>query len=161
MTLPARDFSEKMFKWINAYLEGFHHFWSHLELLRRIVSKICELHDSILLYYLGFLFALKIIPVSFKFKFRFRLPYFTKTYNICSFSLIWNIQFIIPNCFVSSLPQGLCFALYLTVQPPWQHTTVPICRAGHFRYFLIFSIIKNDFVAFFIKFITYFCTSHI
>ena len=34
-------------------------------------------------------------------------------------------------------------------------------RAGHFRYFLIFSIMKNDFVAFFIKLITYFCTSSI
>ena len=34
-------------------------------------------------------------------------------------------------------------------------------RAGHFRYFLIFSIIKNDFIAFFIKLITYFCTSSI
>ena len=32
-------------------------------------------------------------------------------------------------------------------------------RAGRFRYFLIFSIIKNDFFAFFIKLITCFCTS--
>ena len=28
-----------------------------------------------------------------------------------------------------------------------------ICRAGHFRYFLIFSTVKNDFIAFFIKLI--------
>ena len=35
------------------------------------------------------------------------------------------------------------------------------CRAGHFRYFLIFSIIKNYFFAFFIKQITFFCTSPI
>ena len=34
-------------------------------------------------------------------------------------------------------------------------------RAGHFRYFWILSLIKNDFVAFFIKLITYFCTSSI
>ena len=34
-------------------------------------------------------------------------------------------------------------------------------RAGHFRYFSIFSIIKNDFFALFIKLITYFCTIHI
>ena len=33
-------------------------------------------------------------------------------------------------------------------------------RAGHFRYFFIFSI-KNYFFAFFIKLITYFCTSPI
>ena len=32
-------------------------------------------------------------------------------------------------------------------------------RAGHFRYFRIFSITKNDFLHFFIKLITYFCTS--
>ena len=37
--------------------------------------------------------------------------------------------------------------------------TKPRSRAGHFRYFLIFSIIKNDSFAFFIKLITYFCTS--
>ena len=36
-----------------------------------------------------------------------------------------------------------------------------VFRAGHFRYFFIFSIIKNDFVALFIKLITYFCTSPI
>ena len=36
---------------------------------------------------------------------------------------------------------------------------VVIRRAGHFRYLKIFSIIKNDFLAFFIKLITYFCTS--
>ena len=35
------------------------------------------------------------------------------------------------------------------------------CRAGHLRYFLIFSIIRKDFLAFFIKLITYFCTSPI
>ena len=35
------------------------------------------------------------------------------------------------------------------------------CRAGHFRYFFIFSLIKNDFFALFIKLITYFCTSPI
>ena len=34
-------------------------------------------------------------------------------------------------------------------------------RAGHFRYFLAFSLIKNDFFALFIKLITYFCTSPI
>ena len=34
-------------------------------------------------------------------------------------------------------------------------------RAGHFRYFDIFSIIKNEFFAFFIKLINYFCTSPI
>ena len=37
----------------------------------------------------------------------------------------------------------------------------PCSRAGHFRYFYIFSIIKNDFLAFFIKIITYFCISPI
>ena len=31
----------------------------------------------------------------------------------------------------------------------------------HFRYFWIFSIIKNDFIAFFIKLITYFCINPI
>ena len=36
-----------------------------------------------------------------------------------------------------------------------------ISRAGHFRYFSIFSIIKNDIFAFFIKLKTYFCTIHI
>ena len=35
------------------------------------------------------------------------------------------------------------------------------CRAGHFRYFSIFLIIKNDFSSFFIKLITFFCTSPI
>ena len=35
------------------------------------------------------------------------------------------------------------------------------CRPRQFRYFLILSIIKNDFFAFFIKLITYFCTSPI
>ena len=34
-------------------------------------------------------------------------------------------------------------------------------RAGHLRYFFIFSLIKNDFFALFIKLITYFCTSPI
>ena len=34
-------------------------------------------------------------------------------------------------------------------------------RAGHLRYFIIFSIIKNDLFAFFITIITYFCTSPI
>ena len=34
-------------------------------------------------------------------------------------------------------------------------------RAGHFRYFWIFSITKNDFFALFIKLITCFCTSPI
>ena len=34
-------------------------------------------------------------------------------------------------------------------------------RAGHFWYFLIFSIIKIDFYVFFIKLITCFCTSPI
>ena len=34
-------------------------------------------------------------------------------------------------------------------------------RAGHFRYLLTFSIIKNDFIAYFIKLVTYFCTSPI
>ena len=34
-------------------------------------------------------------------------------------------------------------------------------RAWHFRYFLIFSVVKIDFIAFFIKLITYFCTSPI
>ena len=34
-------------------------------------------------------------------------------------------------------------------------------RAGHFRYFLILSILKNDFFAFFIKLITNICTSPI
>ena len=36
-----------------------------------------------------------------------------------------------------------------------------IYRAGHLRYFGIFSIIKNDFFAFVIKWITNFCTSRI
>ena len=40
-------------------------------------------------------------------------------------------------------------------------TGMKISRAGHFRYFLAFSLIKNDFFAFFIKLITYFCTSPI
>ena len=35
---------------------------------------------------------------------------------------------------------------------------VCVCRAGHFRYFFIFSIIKDDFFALFIMLITYFCT---
>ena len=35
------------------------------------------------------------------------------------------------------------------------------CRAGHLRYFLFLSLIKNDFFAFFIKLMTYFCTSPI
>ena len=35
------------------------------------------------------------------------------------------------------------------------------CRAGHLRYFNIFSIIKNYLFAFFIKFIAYFFTSPI
>ena len=34
-------------------------------------------------------------------------------------------------------------------------------RAGHFRYFFVFSIIKNDCFALFIKLMTYFCTSPI
>ena len=38
---------------------------------------------------------------------------------------------------------------------------LPGSRAGHFRFFFIFSMIKNDFVAFLIKLITYFCTSPI
>ena len=32
---------------------------------------------------------------------------------------------------------------------------------GHLRYFFTFSIMKNDFIAFFIKLITNFCTSPI
>ena len=60
-----------------------------------------------------------------------------------------------------------CFA----VRMEWVKTKKPIraqlwlielsSRAGHFRYFLIFSIIKNDFFSFFKKSITYFCTSPI
>ena len=38
---------------------------------------------------------------------------------------------------------------------------VCVIRAGHFRYFLICSILKNDFIAFFIKLITYFSTNPI
>ena len=37
----------------------------------------------------------------------------------------------------------------------------PTRRAGHFRYFGSISIIKNDFIAFLIKSITFFCTSPI
>ena len=37
----------------------------------------------------------------------------------------------------------------------------PVPRAGHFRYFWRFSMIKNDFFAFFIKLKTNFCTSPI
>ena len=39
--------------------------------------------------------------------------------------------------------------------------TVPGRAVGYFRYFWIFSLIKKDFVAFFIKLIAYFCTSPI
>ena len=41
------------------------------------------------------------------------------------------------------------------IQPCIQQTNlqVPTYRAGHFRYFLIFSLIKNDFLHFFIKLI--------
>ena len=39
------------------------------------------------------------------------------------------------------------------------HIQFCTARAGHFRYFLIFSIIKNYVFAFFVKLITYFCTS--
>ena len=38
-------------------------------------------------------------------------------------------------------------------------TLILFSRAGHFRYFFIFSIIKNDVFALFMKLITYFCTS--
>ena len=38
---------------------------------------------------------------------------------------------------------------------------VDVFRAGHFRYFFIFSIIKKDFFALFVKLITVFCTSPI
>ena len=48
----------------------------------------------------------------------------------------------------SSIP-----ALRVWVNPP-----MLLFRAGHFRYFLIFSIIKNVFFCIFIKLITYFCT---
>ena len=41
----------------------------------------------------------------------------------------------------------------LAVRKEWVN-----CRAGHFRYFLIFSIIKNYFKKFFINIGTYFCT---
>ena len=40
-------------------------------------------------------------------------------------------------------------------------SNVLICRAGHLRYFLIFSIIRNGFIAFYIRSIIYFCTSPI
>ena len=39
--------------------------------------------------------------------------------------------------------------------------TAAIYSDGHLTYFLIFSILKEDFFAFFIKLITYFCTSPI
>ena len=46
---------------------------------------------------------------------------------------------------------------------PERHSILRVCgnkfRAGHFRYFLAFSIIKNYIFALFIKLITYFCTS--
>ena len=45
--------------------------------------------------------------------------------------------------------------------PAIQAISCRVTRAGHFRYFIIFSIIKNDFFASFLKLITNFCTSPI
>ena len=44
---------------------------------------------------------------------------------------------------------------------PQRYQVRTFYRAGHLRNFFIFSIIKNDLFAFFIKSITYFCTSPI
>ena len=49
-------------------------------------------------------------------------------------------------------------SLFLAAMRPWRRSN---SRAGHCRYFLMFSIIKNDFFAFFIRLITCFCTSPI
>ena len=65
--------------------------------------------------------------------------------------LFWQLFFLQLCFFREDTPQlMLVFA-----------QTVMVSRAGHLRYFFIFSIIKNDFFAFFIKLITYFCTSPI
>ena len=56
--------------------------------------------------------------------------------HICIIKLLWQTHTV------------YVYAVYI----------VAISRAGHFRYFLTFSIIKKDFIAFFIKLITYFCT---
>ena len=52
----------------------------------------------------------------------------------------------------------LLFSLVPLFFPPSQTLRL---RAGHFRYFLILSIIKNDFLPFLIKFITYLQQSYL
>ena len=53
-----------------------------------------------------------------------------------------------------------CTCLCVCVCVYWVHVCVCV-RAGHFRYVFNFFNNKNDFFAFFIKLITYFCTNPI
>ena len=53
------------------------------------------------------------------------------------------------------------FVLEVCLQKPQKNRKIIFPRAGHFRYFLIFSILKNDFFPLFIMLITNFCTSPI
>ena len=60
-----------------------------------------------------------------------------------------------PLCFPSTLYCNVCSA-YLRF---YKYCAAIIgSRAGHFRYFWTFSIVKNDFCCIFVTLITYFCT---
>ena len=63
--------------------------------------------------------------------------------------------------FSVQLKHYLCQPLLLLSSSREMMEAFSDCRAGHFRYFFIFSIMKNEIFAFFIKLITYFCTSPI
>ena len=71
------------------------------------------------------------------------------------FPIFFNLQFAV-------LQRAQLAVSELWSLQSWANTQkIQLARAGHLRYFFIFTIIKNDFFALFIKLITYFCTSPI
>ena len=82
-------------------------------------------------------------------------------YNLCALHFIFCNHCFILTIWLSDIllilsPEA---ALNTLCQTLYHHSTR--LRAGHLRYFLIFSIIKNDLYIFPIKLIIYFCTSPI
>ena len=76
----------------------------------------------------------------------------------------WSNQLPAPgwNVNSTSFPPPTCQNwLDLCDQFMFINNAYYLYRAGHFRYLWNFSITKNDFFEFFIKLITYFCTSPI
>ena len=58
-------------------------------------------------------------------------------------------------------PMMFAYDIYWKSLRSFTYLLLLVCRAGHFRYFFIISIIKIDFFALFIKLITVFCTRYI